>query len=244
MAIYAISDLHLSLAEPKPMDIFGPVWKDHAEKIRRNWDEVVGPEDTVLIPGDVSWGLRFEDAVPDLEFVAERPGLKVLTRGNHDYWWQRRSTTRIQRLIDREMVFLQGTSVVVDGTGITGTRGWRVDWEMQPESGNHYHGPERLSDGPGNRRILNRELQYLENGLKSIPESVDRKIVMLHFPPFDMKLQPNKFAEMIREYGVDILVYGHVHLGLGNWLDGLVDGVEYRMVSADVVDFVPQLIVG
>jgi len=259
MSIYAISDLHLSLANPKPMDIFGPAWVNHPEKLRENWDAVVTDADIVLLPGDLSWAMRLPEAKPDLDFVAERPGRKILIRGNHDYWWQRQATSRIQRIVDRNLTFLQGTSVVMDGAGITGTRGWRVDWEARGhgwergrvgEWGNgrqtshasritHYEPENPQSD----ERILQRELAYLERGLQSIPESASPKIAMLHFPPFDERLQPNEFAHLLTEYSVDILVYGHVHIGLGGWLEGMADGVRYCMVSADVVDFVPQLIV-
>jgi len=254
MAIYAISDLHLSFAEPKPMDVFGPAWVDHPERIRRNWDLIVTGADLVLLPGDLSWAMRLPEAMPDLEFVAERPGRKVLVRGNHDYWWQRRATSRIQRIVDRNLTFLQGTSVVMDGAGITGTRGWRVDWEAREgvhgsqftvDSGEQQ--PDRGALAPSSNaqpdRILLRELEYLERGLRSIPESASPRIAMLHFPPFDERLRPNEFADLLARYSVDILVYGHVHLGLGSWIEGAVGGVRYYMVSADVADFTPQLIV-
>jgi len=244
MAIYAISDLHLSFAEPKPMDIFGPAWEDHAERIRCNWDKMVADTDVVLLPGDLSWAMRLPEAMPDLEFIAERPGRKVLIRGNHDYWWQRRATSRIQRLVDRNMTFLQGTSAVMDGVGITGTRGWRVDWETRRGDGlpeaEEATQDERSADG--DQRVLRRELGYLERGLQSIPDSAGLKIAMLHFPPFDERLQPNEFAELLTRYSVDMLVYGHVHIGLGNWLEGDVAGVNYHLVSADIVNFTPKLI--
>ena len=233
MAVYAISDLHLSFAEPKPMDIFGPAWVDHWKRIQRNWDAVVTDTDIVLLPGDTSWAMRLPEAMPDLNFIAERPGRKVLIRGNHDYWWQRKATSRIQRIVNRNMTFLQGTSVVIDGIGITGTRGWRVDWEMDQQS----------ATSSQHTAIFERELAYLERGLQSIPELVKLKIAILHFPPFDEQLQPNDFARLLTKYSIDILVYGHVHVGLGKWLEGMVDGVQYHMVSADVVDFTPQIIV-
>ncbi|MHB1001550.1 MAG: metallophosphoesterase [Armatimonadota bacterium] len=243
MAIYAISDLHLSLGSPKPMDIFGPAWVDHAEKLRRNWDECVRDTDTVLLPGDLSWAIRFSDAKPDLDFVAQRPGRKVLIRGNHDFWWQRKMTARIQHKTNRSMTFLQGTSVVINGIGITGTRGWRIDWEARGEGGMNTgakSGDERVASP---EKVLRRELKYLEEGIKSIPDSAKMKIVMLHYPPFDERLQTNEFAELLKKYSVDILVYGHVHQGLGTWLSGDVDGTIYHLVSADIVDFMPQLIV-
>ena len=260
MAIYAISDLHLSLASPKPMDIFGPAWTDHAEKIRRNWDSAVRDEDVVLLPGDLSWAMRYPDAIPDLDFIADRPGLKVLTRGNHDYWWQRRATSRMQRTFDRNVIFLQGTSTMIGDIGITGTRGWRLDpesWHQAPPSpvvgrgagGEGGSPPSPVvgrgagGEGSSDSRILERELNYLERGLQSIPETARLKIVMLHYPPFDERLKPNEFAHLLTRYSVDIVVYGHIHVGLGSWLEGEVDGVRYHMVSADIVDFTPQLIV-
>ena len=126
MSIYAISDLHLSLFTPKPMDIFGPAWEGHAEKIKRTWLETVSESDTVLIPGDLSWAMRLPEAMPDLSFIADLPGRKVLIRGNHDYWWHRKQTAKLQRDIDRNLTFLQGTSTMIGDIGITGTRGWRA----------------------------------------------------------------------------------------------------------------------
>lgn len=240
MAVYAISDLHLSLGAPKPMDIFGPAWTDHAETIRRNWDRLVKPDDTVLMPGDLSWAMHFEEAAPDLEFVAERPGTKILVRGNHDYWWHREATNRIQRTAVPGMVFLQGTSVMVGDIGVAGTRGWRLDWEANPDKERGGHGDTGTTHS---EKVLVRELAYLERALQSIPESARLKIAMLHYPPFDEQLRPNEFAGLLATYSVDILVYGHVHLGIGSWLEGDVDGVMYHMVSADIVDFTPRLIV-
>ncbi|HEY3298027.1 MAG TPA: metallophosphoesterase, partial [Armatimonadota bacterium] len=242
MAIYAISDLHLSFAQPKPMDIFGPAWENYVDRLRENWDSVVQPADVVLLPGDLSWAMTLPEAMPDLNFLEERPGRKVLTRGNHDYWWPRLGTNRIQRLVDKEFTFIQGTSTVIDGVGITGTRGWRVDWEMTGRPGDAVTQSGESPDSEQANRIYNRELAYLEKGLQSIPDSVDVKIAMLHFPPFDEQLQPNEFARLLAKYSVDYLVYGHIHLGIGSWVNGEVEGVMYRIVSADIVDFHPQLI--
>ena len=244
MAIFGISDLHFSLANPKPMDIFGPAWEDHAEKIKRNWVETVSDSDTVLLPGDLSWAMRLSEARPDLDFIADLPGSKILIRGNHDYWWHRKQTSKIQREIDRNLTFLQGTSAMVGDIGITGTRGWRIDWETR----GHGDAETRGQDNPQSeirnlQLVLQRELTYLENGLKSIHPSAAMRIALLHFPPFDERLQPNEFARLLTQYSVDILVYGHVHLGLGIWLEGPVDGIQYHLVSADIIDFKPKLIV-
>lgn len=221
------------------MDIFNPVWKDHPRKLRENWDRMVSPSDIVLLPGDLSWGMTLADARPDLQFVEERPGRKVLTRGNHDFWWQRKATNRIQKTIDKSFTFLQGTSVVMDGVGITGTRGWRLEKWMAMTEGD----PSIQAEVAQSEKVLARELKYLESGLASIPDSAELKIAMLHFPPFDERLQPNNFTAVLHKYNVDIVVYGHIHLTGGAWLEGQMDGIRYVMASADVANFVPRLII-
>ncbi|MFA6666545.1 MAG: metallophosphoesterase, partial [Armatimonadota bacterium] len=135
--------------------------------------------------------------------------------------------------------FLQGTSVVMDGVGITGTRGWRLEKWMAMTEGD----PSIQAEVAQSEKVLARELKYLESGLASIPDSVELKIVMLHFPPFDERLQPNNFTAVLHKYNVDIVVYGHVHLTGGAWLEGQMDGIRYVMASADVANFVPRLII-
>jgi len=226
MSIYAISDLHLSLSGEKPMDIFGEAWRDHAERIAGNWDAMVRPHDTVLLVGDLSWALRFEDAKRDLEYIAARPGNKILVRGNHDYWWRRESTTRIQRQLPANMKLLHGHGIVVEDVGIAGTRGWRLEAPEDPDA--------------GDAKVMRRELAYLERGLSEIPAGVSRKIAALHYPPFDADLEPNAFADVLQAHKVDIVVYGHIHTGY--YLEGNINGVQYKLVSADHVDMRPALI--
>ena len=223
MAIYAISDLHLSHATPKPMDIFGRHWEDHAERVAVNWDALVSPSDTVIVAGDHSWALRFEQARPDIEFIAARPGRKILVRGNHDYWWKREATNRMRSQMPEGIELMHGNVIVVEGVGITGTRGWRVELEEDPDA--------------GDERVLQRELMYLERGLNEIPPDVSKKIVALHYPPFNADLEPNAFADLVQKFNVDLVVYGHVHTGY--YLEGNVNGVEYRLVSVDHVEFTP-----
>lgn len=223
MTIYAISDLHLSHASEKPMHIFGEHWKDHAERIAANWDSIVRPEDVVIVAGDHSWALRFEQAKPDIDFIAARPGRKLLIRGNHDYWWRREATNKIRAQMPAGIELVHGNAVLVDGIGITGTRGWRVELEEDQDAGDD--------------KVLRRELMYLERGLKQIPQHVTKKIVALHYPPFNADLEPNAFADLLQKYQVDLVVYGHVHTGY--YLEGNVDGIEYRLVSADHVNFTP-----
>ena len=227
MKLFAISDLHLSLGGEKPMDIFGPEWANHADKVRRNWDTNVGPDDVVLLPGDHSWALKLEDAAPDLEYLARRPGTKILIRGNHDYWWHRQGTNKLRKMVGQSIVLLHRNSVTFGSVGIAGTRGWRL--EEAAEDG------EGASDG----HILARELTYLRESLDQIADA-EIKIAMLHYPPFSVDLEPTEFAGVLREYGVNILVYGHVHSG--GWLEGKVEGIEYHLVAADRLGFAPKLI--
>lgn len=226
MSIYAISDLHLSTSGKKPMDIFGDVWKDHARRLAENWDAVVKPEDTVLVVGDTSWELKFEDAAGDLAFVAARPGRKILLRGNHDFWWRRESTNRMRREMPAGIELLHGEALVVEGCGITGTRGWRLELPEDPDA--------------GDERVMKRELMYLERGLAAIPAGVEKKIAALHYPPFNADLEPNEFAELLQAHQVDILVYGHIHTGY--YAEGPVNGIDYKLVSADHVNFTPVLV--
>lgn len=222
MSIYALGDLHLSLASPKPMDIFGEHWRDHDIRIAENWDFLVKPDDIVLVAGDVSWALKPEQAMIDIDWIARRPGKKILIRGNHDFWWHRESTNRLQREIPDNIMLLQGHSILIDGITFAGTRGWR------------------LEDGVvESEKIMRRELGYLERALKESSDS-DHRIVLLHYPPFDQDLTPNAFDDMIRQYGADQVVYGHIHGG--ETVEGDINGITYTCVSADHIGFRPVLI--
>ncbi|MDO8586542.1 MAG: metallophosphoesterase [Armatimonadota bacterium] len=231
MTIYAIADLHLSLGGAKPMDVFGPEWKDHAERIRRNWDAAVSDSDLVLVPGDISWAMRAEEALPDLRYLADRPGRKILVRGNHDYWWRREKTARLRQMVDPSITLLHGEPLVLDGIGITGTRGWALgswaEWNSEEQ----------------NRKIYDRELDRLKQGLEALPDGLDLKIVMLHFPPFSENLEPNEFLQLAQEYSANILVYGHMHVPASvPRLEGDVGGVQLFLVAADNIGFAPKVI--
>ena len=226
MKIFAISDLHLSSSGEKPMDIFGEHWKNHDQQMADNWDSVVKPEDLVLIAGDICWANKFYQAKEDIEWISKRPGKKVLIRGNHDYWWRRESTHKMQQEMPQDIVLLQGTAIIENGIAITGTRGWRI---------------EEQTKGKGSERVMKRELTYLENGLAAIPQDAVCKIAMLHYPPFEENLQHNEFSKILRKYNTDILVYGHIHGG--DYLEGNINGVKYYLTSADHLNFQPLAII-
>ena len=228
MQIYAIADLHLSLTSEKPMDVFGEAWRDHAEKLGRNWRERVQADDLVLIPGDISWAMQLEAALPDLSFISNLPGKKILLKGNHDYWWS--AIGRVRARLPAGMRAIQNDSIVEDGVGICGTRGW-----LCPGSNNF---------DADDQKIYLRELDRLTLSLNSLPQ-VETKIAMLHFPPFADKDKDSGFTERLEAAGVQIAIYGHLHGDAHrNAFEGERNGVVYHCVAADKLDFAPKLIYG
>lgn len=211
------------------MDIFGPSWVNHHEKVRKNWEEKVGEEDLVIIPGDVSWGLRADEAMADLRWIHRLPGRKVITKGNHDLWWT--SVTRLNRLYD-DMTFLQNHCyMTAEGVAVCGTRGWICP------------GTEGFDEH--DEKIYNRELLRLEFSLKEAEKAGAKMIIAaLHYPPTNDKLQGSGFTRMLEDFNVRMCVYGHLHGkdAFKNGIKGVFNGIEYRLVSLDYVEGEPQLI--
>lgn len=221
MEVWAISDLHLP-ARQKPMDIFGPQWQNHFERIRADWLERVSSEDVVLLPGDLSWAMRLEEALEDLSRIGELPGRKLLLRGNHDYWWS--SIGRVRRALPEGCYALQNDSLKMDGMLFAGSRGWQIPAE-----------PEGDSD---DARIYRRERQRLEMSLSHArAQSADAPlIVMMHYPPRTDAMEG--FSDILKRFGARDVVYGHLHgAGLYGAVRGEVDGVRYHQVSCDGLDF-------
>ena len=220
MAVYAIGDLHLP-ARQKPMDVFGPHWKDHFQRVSQDWCSRVGPGDVVLLPGDISWAMRLEEALEDLESIGRLPGRKILLRGNHDYWWS--SIGRVRRALPEGMYALQNDSLSIDGRLYAGSRGWILP------------GPDCAED---DLRIYSRERLRLEMSLKHA-RRVDEKApitALMHYPP--MTDDEPGFSDLLEAYGVSDCVYGHLH---GPAIYGAVRGqrgsVHYHQVSCDGLDF-------
>jgi predicted phosphohydrolase len=228
MRIYAIADLHLSLTSEKPMDVFGEAWRGHAEKLERNWRERVLQDDLVLIPGDISWAMQLHAALPDLSFIGDLPGRKILLKGNHDYWWS--AIGRVRASLPTGMRALQNDCIVEGDIGICGSRGW-----LCPGSSNF---------SADDQKIYLRELDRLKLSLQSLP-SVETKIAMLHFPPFQDKDRASGVTELLEEAGVKIAVYGHLHGEANRYaFEGEKNGIFYHCVAADKLDFMPKLIYG
>lgn len=233
MKIFALSDLHLSFDENykeyKPMGIFGKNWEGHSRKIKENWEKVVSPEDIVLIPGDISWALKLEEIRYDLEFIEKLPGLKIITKGNHDLWWQ--SLTKVQRTLPDNIVALQNNHYLIDNRiAICGTRGWVCPGEKSFVSKHDL-------------KIYKREIGRLRLSLESVCRDVSEIIVMFHYPPVNSSFEYSDFINVMQEYSVKTCLYGHLHSdAILNALPEEKWGINFHLVSADALNFTPKLI--
>ena len=226
--IWALGDLHFDPIGDKPMDIFGENWIDHEEQIVSYWKEVVKEEDIVLLPGDISWGLKLDEAAIDLEKIDALPGKKIISKGNHDYWWG--SLSKMDSLGFESISFLNNNSYLYNDISISGTRGW-----MPKDSSGFAENDEK---------IYLREVNRLKNSLESNKDA-SRKIAMIHYPPFNQDFSVNEFSKLLSEYKVDLCIYGHLHAeGHKYIVEGNIDGVEYKCVSCDYVDFKLQRLEG
>ncbi|WP_322814180.1 metallophosphoesterase [Chloroflexus sp.] len=230
--IWTISDLHLSFARPKPMDIFGPGWKDHPERIAQAWRERVTATDWVLIAGDISWAMKLPDALLDLQWIDALPGTKVLIRGNHDYWCPRRVNS-IRRHLPPSLRLIGADALDIGEAVLCGTRGW-----ITPETPGFTE-----TDLP----IYQRELGLLERALAAGQTLAVNKplIVMIHFPPF-VNRQPTEFSRRIAASGAAACIYGHLHrrYDWDNAVQGRVDGVYYQLTACDYLGFGPVAVRG
>ena len=225
MRLFSVGDLHLPGGQEKPMDVFGPQWDEHFQKISKSWTEQVKPEDVVLIPGDISWAMTLEDAVPDLKAIACLPGKKVLIRGNHDYWWN--GIRRVRAAMPEDMFALQQDALDLENFVVCGTRGWIIPSEEDPLS---YQ----------DEKIYRRELARLDLALAASRRIGGEKplVVMLHFPPLFQNLRNSGFTERMEKAGVKICVYGHLHgAGITAGFCGEQGGVRYELTSCDSQGF-------
>ena len=230
MSIFAISDLHLSFCPQvyKPMDVYGPGWHDHAQRLRRNWLQTVTEDDTVVIPGDISWGLKLEEARYDLDWIDELPGRKVLFKGNHDLWWN--GITKLKAMYERTD-FIQNDHYEAEGIFICGTRGW-----VTPDSDDYTEADEKIY-----KRELLRLRASLDSAMNTPGCSGERILGVLHYPPVSRVTSFSGFQQIFDEYGVKKVIYGHLHgaEGFGKAIEGDWHGVEYRLVSADRLGCMP-----
>ncbi len=225
MNIYAISDLHLSATADKPMRVFGGNWEGHFEKIKRDWQNTVREEDIVLIAGDISWAMKFEDGLVDLRSLRGLPGKKVFIRGNHDYWWNGITKLR-DNAPDESFYFLQTDAVRIENFVIVGSRGWTC-----PGSSDYTEQDNKLYLREAERFRL-----ALADGEKLYREG-DKKIALIHYPPFNVKKEETLFTGLFEEHGVEKVVFGHIHGAAYFPLKSELNGVEYILSSCDKVAF-------
>ena len=228
MALYAIGDLHLSLSAEKPMDVFGGKWLGYMDKLREGMS-VIGPEDTTVLLGDLSWALNLEGAVKDFAWIDQIPGKKIILKGNHDYWW---STAAKFYKFCQENGFenqwiLNNNHYEYDSWAICGTRGWFFEEDR---------------GGAHDEKVFRRELIRLESSLKSAGDQ--NKMVFLHYPPRYRGYECREIIELLERYEVRRCFYGHLHSESHKLaIEGQWGGVEYRLVSADYIGFKPVTVI-
>jgi uncharacterized protein len=251
MRLFALSDPHLAFGVPgKTMDRFGTEWVRHPDKIKANWERVVGPEDVVAVPGDISWAKKFEDALADLRWLGSLPGRKVILRGNHDIWWP--SSSMLERELPPSVSFVQNNHVRIGPFVFFGARLWDtaeysvfdlIEWD--PAKG-PIPGLKTGGDLKEQERIYERDLMRLKLSIDSIPdEPSGLRIGLAHYPPLDHLLRPSRAAKMYADAGARHVIFGHLHSvkkSLQGAAFGNLEGVEYHLCSCDYLDYAPKLI--
>ncbi len=229
MSIYVIADLHLSFEKEKPMSIFGDNWKEHANKIKNNWEKKVTNNDYIILPGDFSWAMNLKETYKDFKYLNNLPGKKILLKGNHDYWW---TTLKNMRKFIKEnkfdnIDFLHNNSYLVENKIIVGTRGWNI------------------LDTENSKKMIKRECNRLELSLKDGLEKYGQEkeiLLFMHYPPITQGLLINNekgdFVNIMKQYKIKKCYYGHLHgQSHKDAIEGMVEGIEFKLVSADYLDF-------
>ena len=227
MALYAIGDLHLSFEADKPMDVFGKAWTGYVDKLRAGLSKI-GPEDTTVLLGDLSWSMDLEHARADFAFINAIPGRKIILKGNHDYWWT--TASKFYKFCAEqdfsELWILNNNCYPFGDFAICGTRGWF----FEEEKGSAH-----------DEKILNRELIRLESSLQAAGER--DKICFLHYPPVYRGYRCQPILDLLHRYGVRQCWYGHLHSESHRLaVTGDYEGIDFRLVSADYVNFTPILV--
>lgn len=221
MALYAMADLHLSLSTDKPMDIFGSAWENYIQRIEDNWS--LKSDDTIVIPGDISWASNFSELKADFDFLASLPGKKIILKGNHDYWWN--TVKKLNEFVSPygNIFFLHNNSYVYENISVCGTRGWIQE--------------------PGSEadiKVLKREAMRLEASLATASES---PVVFMHYPPLFSDQKNDMIIDIMKKYGVKKCYYGHLHgKSFENAKTGEYEGIFYALISADYLGFSPLLV--
>lgn len=225
MSLFAIADTHLSFGTNKPMDTFAG-WQDYTARLEKNWNNLIEKDDYVIIAGDISWAMNFEQLKPDFEFINNLNGNKIISKGNHDYWWN--TLTKMNKFLEENdfstIKFLHNNAIDFDGFSVCGSRGWFFD------------SPEEEDE-----KVLNREISRIKMSLDSAFN--DEKLVFLHYPPITTNDKCEKILELLTQYGIKNCYYGHLHGMAARFsVNDIVDEISFKLISADRLQFTPLLI--
>ncbi len=225
MSLFAIADTHLSFGTNKPMDTFEG-WSNYTQRLENNWNRLVGNEDYVIIAGDISWAMNFDELKADFAFIDSLKGKKIILKGNHDYWWN--TVKKMNEFLDlnnfKSISFLYNNAYEFDGFSVCGSRGWLLD-----------------SDEQQDEKVLRREVLRLEMSLNSAKS--DEKIVFLHYPPITTNEKCDDILNLLVKYGIKKCYYGHLHGAAAKYaVDDSINGVDFKLISADRLNFTPYLI--
>ena len=228
MSLFVIGDLHLSLGEDKPMDVFSG-WNDYVQRLENNWRRLITDDDTVVIAGDISWAMKLEETLTDFRFIHSLPGKKLLLKGNHDYWWATKKKMdefiSVNHLDSLSILF--NNAFRVGEYAVCGTRGWFLE-----------------NEAPEDIKVLNREVGRLKMSLEQAKKLGGEPVVFLHYPPYYRGLECSEMMDVLLEYGVKKCYYGHIH-GKKNFrlaFEGEYREINFRLISGDKVEFVPVLV--
>ena len=229
MALYTISDLHLPIGVNKPMDIFGSKWTNYVDRLKNNWEKIVTDDDVVVIPGDFSWAMYLKDSIPDFKYIEELPGKKIISKGNHDFWWT--TMSKLDAFLKennfKSIQFMHNNAIMYKDIAICGTRGWS------------YLGNKDASEE--DKKIYERELGRLKLSIDDAKKHNPKEIIVFfHYPPIDVDKMPTGFTKILEENNIKLCVYGHLHnVRRENAIEGMYNNVKYMLVSCDYRDFVP-----
>lgn len=225
MSLFAIADTHLSFGTNKPMDSF-PGWNNYTDRLQSNWNSIVTDSDTVVIAGDISWAMNFDELTADFDYIHKLNGEKIILKGNHDYWWN--TASKMNKFIESKgfdtIKILHNNSFTVGDVSVCGSRGWMFESEEEHDE-----------------KILNRELQRIKLSIDSA--ECEEKIIFLHYPPLTANLKCEEIISLLNENGIKKCFYGHLHgVAAKIAVDGIVDDIDFKLISCDRLNFVPKLI--
>lgn len=227
MSLFAIADTHLSLGTDKPMDIFKG-WSGYVDKLRENWESTVTDSDTVVIAGDISWGMSLEGALDDFRFIDSLPGQKIILKGNHDYWWttMRKMETFLNQNDMNTIRFLHNNTITVGDIAVCGSRGWFFDAEESADN-----------------KVLLREAGRLRTSINLAKETGLEPVVFLHYPPITQNMVCEEIYNVLLETGIKRCYYGHLHgPSMTRSINSVRDGIEFALISCDFLAFAPKLV--